>query len=125
MAPHPFFIGLVDDDPRVLESFEELLASSGYKVSAFPSAEAFLLEGGVLRVDCLISDIGMPGMSGWELLARTHEQRPDLPVVLITARDEEYPLEKIKAKGASYLFRKPVDGRELLSALDGILQPRA
>ena len=125
MAPHLFSIGLVDDDPRVLESFEELLASSGYNVSAFPSGEAFLSEGGVLRVDCLISDIGMPGMSGWDLLARAHAQRPDLPVVLITARDEEYPLEKVKAKGAAHLFRKPVDGRELLNALEGIFQPRA
>jgi FixJ family two-component response regulator len=78
-GPHAFFIGPVDDDPRVLESFEELLASSGYNVSPFLSAEALFAEGGLLRVDCLISDIGMPGMSGWELLHRVHEERPDLP----------------------------------------------
>jgi len=71
----------------------------------------------------LISDIGMPAMSGWELLRIARTEHPDLPVILVTARDEEYPREAIEGRGARRLFRKPFDGRELLATLDAILRP--
>jgi CheY-like chemotaxis protein len=123
MDLHHFLVGVVDDDPHVLEAFEELLAAGGYKVLLFPSAEAFLAANGFQQVDCLISDIGMPAMSGWELLQIARTEYPDLPVILITARDEQHSREAIEGKGARRLFRKPFDGRELLSALDTILRP--
>ncbi len=121
MALQRFLVGIVDDDPRVLESLEELLAAGGYKPLPFPSAEAFLEANEHQPVDCLISDIGMPGMSGWELLMVARKRYPELPVVLITALDEEHINDSSKANGARCLFRKPFDGRELLNALDGIL----
>jgi CheY-like chemotaxis protein len=123
MDVHPPLIGVVDDDPLVLESFEELLAAGGYRVLAFPSAEAFLDADGFQQVDCLISDIGMPVMNGWELLQIARTEYPELPVILITARDEEHLREAIESKGARSLFGKPFDGTELLSTLDAILRP--
>ena len=123
MDVHHFLIGVVDDDPRVLESFEELLASGGYKVLLFLSAQAFLNANGFQQVDCLISDIGMPVISGWELLEMSRTASPDLPVLLITARDEEHPPASLAAKGTRFLFRKPFDGKELLAALHTILHP--
>ncbi len=123
MAFRQFLVGIVDDDPRVLESLEELLAAGGYKPLAFLSAEAFLEANEHQSVDCVISDIGMPGMSGWELLRVTGKRYPNLPVVLITALDEEHTQDSIEANGMRCLFRKPFDGRELLNALDGILNP--
>jgi DNA-binding response OmpR family regulator len=122
MDLHPILIGVIDDDPRVLESVEELLASCGYKVLPFPSVEAFIGANGFQQVDCVISDIGMPGMTGWELLQIARTEHPDLPVILITARDEEYRRAPVKGKGARYLFRKPFDAKELLAALDTILR---
>lgn len=122
MDLHPFLVGVVDDDSRVLESFEELLASAGYQVALFPSAEAFLEANGLQQVDCLVSDIGMPAMNGWELLQIAQTKYPDLPVILMTARDE-YLREPIEARGARFFFRKPFDGRELLTALDAIFRP--
>lgn len=123
MDLHSPLVGVVDDDPLVLESLEELLASGGYKVLSFPSAEAFLEWHGFHQVDCLISDIGMPSMNGWELSQIARTKYPELPVILITARDEEHTREAMEGKGARRLFRKPFDGRELLSALDAILKP--
>lgn len=123
MDLHPFLIGVVDDEPSVLESFEELLASGGYRVLLFPSPEAFLNANGFQHVDCLISDIGMPTMTGWELLEIARTEHPDLPVILITARNEEHPREAIEGKGARCLFKKLFDGKELLTALNAILRP--
>jgi len=61
-------IALVDDDPRVLESLGELFESSGYVVRAYPSAKA-LIDAGLSNVDCLITDIGMPGLTGLSFMA--------------------------------------------------------
>ncbi len=121
MASQRFLVGIVDDDLRVLESLEELLSAGGYKVLTFPSAEAFLNAIEYQLFDCLISDIVMPGMNGWELLRATRKRYPNLPVVLITALDQEQ--DSTKANGARRLFRKPFDGRELLEVLEGILKP--
>ena len=123
MGPNQFLIGVVDDDPRIRESFEELLASGGYQSILFASAEAFLDSNGFQHVACLISDIGMPAMSGWELLQLAQTNYPDFPVILITAQDPEDPLKGHLAKAARYLFRKPFDGHALLTALDAILRP--
>jgi len=116
-----FVVGVVDDDPHVLESIEELLASAGYTVLPFLSPESFLDAKGFQRVDCLISDISMPVMSGWDLLEAAQAQPSPIPVILITARDEEIVGKTKAAKGARYLFRKPFDGRELLAALESVL----
>jgi FixJ family two-component response regulator len=122
MDSRPFLTGVVDDDPRVLESFEELLTSAGYRTLLFSSAEAFLEANGLQQVDCLISDIRMPGMNGWQLIQTVHKARPDLPVILMTARDEEQSRVQAQRNGARFFFRKPFDGRELIAALDRILR---
>lgn len=107
------FVAVVDDDRRVTESLEDLLESAGYTVRAFPSGQA-LLESGVLdRIDCLITDIGMPGMDGFELERLVSERRPDLPVILITGRHEIAELAQARRKR---FFRKPFDGQALLAA---------
>ena len=125
MGADQFFIGVVDDDPRVLESLEELLASGGYRTLLFPSAEAFIDSNGFKSVNCLISDIGLPAKNGFELLRASQAAYPDLPVILITGRDELYQRASVEAKGARRLFRKPFDGRELLGTLDKILRAEA
>ena len=80
-------VAIVDDDPRLLESLEDLLESAGYTARRFSSAEA-LLAGGLADLDLLITDIGMPGMDGCTLRDLAMETRPDLPVFLITGRHE-------------------------------------
>ena len=72
-------IAVVDDDYRILESLESLLESAGHSVYLFLSAEAFLEADILANVDCLISDIGMPGMDGFKLLRLIRVGRPTLP----------------------------------------------
>jgi FixJ family two-component response regulator len=122
MDLRPFLVAVVDDDPHVLESFDELLGSAGYQVLLFSSASAFLEGDGIQRVDCLISDIRMPSMSGWELLRMAHSERPGLPVILMTARDQEHSRDQVERSWARFLFRKPFDSRELVRAVDRLLR---
>jgi FixJ family two-component response regulator len=107
-------VAVVDDDPRLLESLEDLLESAGYVARSFSSAGS-LLATGLSGVDLLITDIGMPGTDGFELRDRVKQTWPDLPVFLITGRHEI--ADQDRAQGISGFFRKPFDARVLLAAV--------
>ena len=106
-------IAVVDDDPRVTESLEDLLESAGYAVCCFSSAEAFLACD-LFDVDVLITDIGLPNVDGLELRNIVMRRRPGLSVFLITGRHEI--ADQTRARGITGFFRKPFDGTALLSA---------
>ena len=114
-------IAAVDDDPRVLESLEERFESAGYVVRIFSSAKA-LIDAGPSDIDCLITDIGMPAMDGFELHDHLKKERPDLPVFLITGRHEIGDQQRAGAKDISGFFRKPFDGPALLTAVGNALR---
>lgn len=107
-------VAVVDDDPRLLESLEDLLESAGYRARCFSSAQA-ILDDGLSDIDVLITDIGLLGVDGFELRNRARAARPDLPVFLITGRHEI--ADQSRAQGISGFFRKPFDGRRLLAAV--------
>jgi FixJ family two-component response regulator len=107
-------IAIVDDDPRLLESLEELLESAGYAALAYKSARD-LFARGLADLDVLITDIGMPDTNGFELRAMVKKLRPELPVFLITGRHEI--ADQTRAQGISGFFRKPFDAQALLTAI--------
>jgi FixJ family two-component response regulator len=114
-------IAVVDDDPRVLESLENLFESAGYAVRMFASAKA-LIDAGLSDIDCVITDIGMPVMDGFALHDVVKTARPDLPVFLITGRHEIGDQQRASAKDICGFFRKPFDGPALLAAVDEALR---
>jgi FixJ family two-component response regulator len=114
-------VAIVDDDPRVIASLEELLESGGYATRSFPSAES-LIAHGLLGVDVLITDVGMPGVDGFalrDLVRRTH---PDMPVFVITGRHEIADQSRAEVIGG-FLY-KPFDGNVLLAAVRDALNSR-
>ncbi len=116
-----FVVAVVDDDSRVLRSLESLLESVGHTPRLFASAESFLAANGLQEVDCLISDIGMPGMSGLELEALARAARPELPVFLLTGWDAYLSPAGLSDWGPARLFLKPLNGLELLGAIDSAM----
>jgi FixJ family two-component response regulator len=124
MTDHPpgFTIAVVDDDRRILESLKNLLESADYAVRSFASAAALLASDCLAEIDCLISDIDMPVMDGFELLRVAHAARPELPVILITGHPEM--LNRLPAIGPGHYrsFKKPFDGQELLTAVSDALR---
>jgi FixJ family two-component response regulator len=112
-------VAVVDDDPRVLESLEDLLESAGYAARSFSSARSLLISG-LAGLDVLITDIGMPGMDGFELCDLVKKVRPDLPIFLITGRDKITDADRVQ--GVSGCFRKPFDAQVMLAAIGNALR---
>ena len=117
-------VAVVDDDERVLESLENLLESAGYTVRRFTSAQAFLKDESFAQVDCVISDIGMPAIDGFELERLARAARPELPVILITGRQEFIKGPQATHRMGTRILLKPVGEQELLRAISKALTSR-
>jgi len=102
-------IAVIDDDPRVLESLLNFLASCGYSAESYLSAEQFLGSGGLSRCMCVIADIEMSKMTGLGLLQHIKSSNCTVPVVIITGKPSENSEDFYLEKGAIGFFRKPVD----------------
>jgi FixJ family two-component response regulator len=112
----------VDDDRRILESIESLLATAGYVALLFSSAEEFLQSGTLAAASCVIADIRMRGMDGIELQRRIRVDRPELPVILISAHHDDDVRRKALAGGAIAFLPKPFDPVDLLTIIGHVLK---
>ena len=117
-------VAVIDDDERVLESLENLLESAGHTVRLFTSAQAFLKDEAFAKVDCVISDIGMPAIDGFELERLARAARPELPVILITGRQELIKGPQVTHRVGTEILLKPVSEQELLRAISKALTSR-
>jgi FixJ family two-component response regulator len=117
-------VAVIDDDERVLESLENLLESAGHAVCLFTSAQAFLNDEAFAKVNCLISDIGMRTIDGFELERLARAARPELPVILITGRQEFIKGPQAAHRVGTEILLKPVSEQELLRAISKALTSR-
>lgn len=121
--PERAIVAVVDDDHRVLESLEELLESAGYAAQVFSSAMEFLGSGALSAIHCLISDVRMPVVDGWELEAIVSRARPDLPIILITGDDVAQREAQSRPDGRPrILFKKPFGAQDLLETIRGAVK---
>jgi FixJ family two-component response regulator len=117
-----FTVGVVDDDESVLHALDALLQSADYSVRLFTTAAALFRSGCVSTLDCLISDIGLPVIDGFELSRMVGANHPRLPVILITGRPEMLERLPEAARRAYCIFVKPFDGDEMLAAVAAALE---
>jgi len=120
--PRRLVIAVVDDDRSVLESLEMLLASAEYDVRSFSAATALLESGSLREIDCLITDVGMAVMDGFELARIVQAARPELPVIFITGRPDLLNRSPRDVPGHYRLFKKPFNGPELLTTVGDALR---
>jgi FixJ family two-component response regulator len=117
-----FLIALVEDDESVLEALDSLLDVVGYEVLPYHSAEELLDSGRLPDIDLLITDIGLPGISGIELLRIIRTRKMQLPSLVITARGEAAVQQAALEAGARRLFQKPLDNTQLLETIQFLLK---
>ena len=110
-------IAIVDDDRLIRRSLERLLKSAGLRAKSFESAEHYLDEGDQNGICCIILDVGLPGMSGFELRSRLVAEPNQLPVIFISAHDEPEVENKAAQAGAIAFLRKPFEDDALLNAV--------
>src|SRR5258706_6288177 len=107
-------VSVVDDDERLRRSVRNLLASVGFRVQTFASAEEFLLSSHREQTGCLVLDLRMPGMTGLELLARLAAIDSRIPAIILTAHDDDEAQRRaLQARAAAFL-RKPFPSDVLL-----------
>jgi two-component system response regulator FixJ len=109
---------VVDDDPRVRESLDSLLSSAGIEVRVFSSAGQVLESDALADAGCLITDVRMPGVNGWELFRSAVATHPLLPVIFVTAHQDQGALRRALDGGAFAFLYKPFDGEELLGTVE-------
>jgi two-component system CheB/CheR fusion protein len=125
VAGEPATIFVIDDDRAVRAAMGELLTTAGYRVEAYASADAFLAAYRPAGRGCLVTDVRMPGMSGFELLARLSAAERALPAIMITGHgDIAMAVEAMRA-GASDFIEKPVRSEELLACVERALRHAA
>jgi FixJ family two-component response regulator len=110
-------IGVIDDDARMLESIGEWLAATGYQTRLFETAEAFLRDDACESVACIIADVGLPGISGIELISVLKARGRIIPIILITGRDTS-ELERTSLEAGAFALRaKPFCPDEMIRLL--------
>ena len=116
---------VVDDEEGVRAMLATALVRRGFEAITAESGRTALELLELHQIDAVISDQTMPRMTGVELMARLHERRPDLPVVLCTGYSEVLDAEGARAAGASAFLRKPIAPDALIEILDRLLNKRA
>jgi FixJ family two-component response regulator len=118
MPERPKLIAVVDDDASMLKSIERLLGAYGFATKVFASAEAFLDLDGPAEVDCLLLDIHLGGMSGIELRHHLTASGCKLPVIFMTAFDDEATRMQAQSAGCIAFLHKPFVANLLIGAIE-------
>jgi FixJ family two-component response regulator len=118
MTNNQFVVMIVDDDESIRRAARRLIKSYGFPVETFASAEDFLSSGRLHETACLVLDVQMPGLNGLELQSRLITDGHQVPIIFITAfNDENARAQALKAGALGYLV-KPFEEADLLTAIN-------
>jgi DNA-binding response OmpR family regulator len=111
---------LADDDEAVLSALNDVLRSEGYEVITAKNGREAIEHFHEGRIDIALLDLNMPIKGGWETFEKLTTIHPLLPIIVITARPEQYSLAV--AAGVGALMEKPLDLPLLLQAIKDLLR---
>lgn len=115
-------VSVVDDDESVRESLPDLLKEFGFEARVFSSAQEFLASDCVNRTGCLILDIAMPAMTGFELQRELQLRGQKIPTIFITAQTDGALRERAFEGGAVSFLLKPFSDTALLASVETALR---
>ena len=115
---------VVDDEPAIVQVIRDRLLREGFQVRAAGSGEAALAAASD-PLDLIILDLMLPDLDGFEVLRRLRQQGLDLPVIILTARDDDVDVVVGLELGADDYVVKPFNPRELVARIRAVLRRRA
>ena len=121
LESRPRTVAVVEDDPSMRKSIERLLTTHGFVAEGYSSAEVFLYRKTASQVDCLVLDVHFDGMSGVELRQRLKTSGSDVPVIFITAVDDEALERTARQTGCVAYLHKPFPATLLMNAISKAL----
>jgi FixJ family two-component response regulator len=111
-------VAVVENDVGMLQSIERLLKAYQFEPALFTSAEAFLAGAAASTVNCLLLDIHLDGMSGIDLRRELAARGSDLPVIFMSAMDDDVIRDQTNEVGCVAYFRKPFSAQHLIAAIN-------
>jgi FixJ family two-component response regulator len=118
-------ISIVDDDEAMREAAKGLMKSLGFAAEVFASAEEFLASSRIGDTSCLLTDINLPGISGFELYVRLSAAGMAIPTILITGYPDDGVRERALKAGVICYLTKPFDDSDVLVCIHSALaRPR-
>jgi FixJ family two-component response regulator len=111
---------IVDDDESVRTALSRLMRSAGIDSRAYESSEHLLRDVGNESYACILVDMTMPRMNGLELIAQLKEKGSKIPVIALSARDDDEIRQMAKDLGVRFFLRKPVDDQALIDAINWV-----
>jgi FixJ family two-component response regulator len=117
-------VAIVEDEASNARAVARLLRASGMESVTFASAEDYLERADASEIDCVVLDIQLGGMSGFDLQSQLTMTHPDLPVIFLSAHEESETLARARIAGCPFV-RKTEPGRILLEAIRGAVERRS
>lgn len=114
-------LAVVDDDADVRVALTRLVSSAGFAVETFASGSDFLRTIDHHEPDCIVLDLHMPGMSGFDVQGALARDHAGVPVIVITGHDTQEARARVLDLGAAAYLCKPVDDETLLAAIEAAL----
>ncbi|MFZ2447758.1 MAG: ATP-binding protein [Syntrophobacteraceae bacterium] len=112
---------LVEDDPEILNILRDMLRLKGHRVVAVSDSEKALEMISASNFDLVLTDLGMPVVSGWEIAKHTKARNAKTPVVMITGWGAQYEEENLAARGVDLMLAKPLSWDKLLNSIEKML----
>jgi FixJ family two-component response regulator len=124
MASGQPLVIVVEDDADMSRALESMLNAAGFDAAMYSSAEALLEAQVPADTACLVLDVHLPGMTGFDLYDKLTATHPPPPVIFITGYDEPAARARSLEAGAAAYLVKPFAGRRLIESINRAIRPR-
>ncbi len=114
-------IYIIEDDQSVRNGLMRLMRAAELPAQAYSDAQSFLDDVTIHSRGCVLLDMTLPRLNGLEVQAMINARGLRLPVIALSARDDDEIRDRARAQGAMFFLRKPVDDQALLDAISWIL----
>jgi CheY-like chemotaxis protein len=112
---------IADDDPEICELLGQVLRDAGYAVETAPDGRTALERTAASPPDLLITDLLMPGLTGWSLFARVRRRAPTLPIIVMSGSAMGRRRRQGSREDRAVFLRKPIDLDQLLATVADLL----